>query len=110
MINEGVGNVPGTYKFDLFLPLVQAYLSKERGQARMLGSGLLGTKGYLEDLAGQSPKYSQFALCEEKTNCLMMLNDMLNFYKVREKGKCKPRERSLEMSVTLSKTMKRKGN
>lgn len=70
----------------------------------MLGSGLLGTGGYLKDLPGQSPNYCQFALCEEKANCWMMLND-----KVREKEKCQPQERSSEMSVTLSKTIEMQG-
>lgn len=41
---------PVTYKLDLLFPLPQAHLSKERLQAKMLGSGLLGTGGYLEDL------------------------------------------------------------
>lgn len=91
---------PVTYKLDLLFPLPQAHLSKERLQAKMLGSGLLGTGGYLEGLPGQSPKYSQFALCEEKANCWMVLND-----KAREKEQCQPQERSSEMSVTLSKTM-----
>lgn len=34
---------PVTYKLDLLFPLPQAHLSKERLQAKMLGSGLLGT-------------------------------------------------------------------
>lgn len=64
-------------------------------------------QGVLEDLAGHPPKSSQFALCEDKVNCWMMLNDMLlTFYEVREKGKRKPHERASEKSVTSSKTIK----
>lgn len=57
-------------------PYPRLTVSKERLQARILGSGLLGTRGYMEDLVEQSPKYSQYALCEEKANCWRMLNNV----------------------------------